>query len=208
MGWGPGIALFTVFAALPGYSGFLLWEPFMGLDSYEYPIRSYVDIGYRLYGRWIRHLFNILQSIQLLLNVGLIVISNGEALSQVAKFKLCFVVCCLIWAIVGFLVGQVRTLQKFGWLANAAVWINLICMFITMGGAAHSPPTTPVPPRRLVPPLLAVLSLLPMPRVFSPLSRPAVASLTLAASSAPSAVLCRPFLPTVAPRSSPSSWLR
>ncbi|KAL1897024.1 hypothetical protein Sste5346_004228 [Sporothrix stenoceras] len=140
MGWGPGIALFTVFAALAGYSGFLLWEPFMGLDSYEYPIRSYGDIGYRLYGRWMRHLFNILQSIQLLLNVGLIVISNGEALSQVAKFKLCFVVCCLIWAIVGFLVGQVRTLQKFGWLANAAVWINLICMFITMGGAAHSPP--------------------------------------------------------------------
>ncbi|CAK7224036.1 hypothetical protein SBRCBS47491_005412 [Sporothrix bragantina] len=140
MGWGPGIALFTVFAALACYSGFLLWEPFMGLDSYEYPVRSFGDLGYRLYGRWMRHLFNILQSIQLLLNVGLIVISNGEALSQVAKFKLCFVICCLIWAIVGFLVGQVRTLQKFGWLANAAVWINLICMFITMGGAAHSPP--------------------------------------------------------------------
>lgn len=140
MGWGPGITLFTIFAALAGYSGYLLWEPFMGLDSYEYPIRSYGDLGYRLYGRWMRHLFNILQSIQLLLNVGLIVISNGEALSQVAKFKLCFVVCCLIWAVVGFLVGQVRTLQKFGWLANAAVWINLICMFITMGGAAHSPP--------------------------------------------------------------------
>ncbi|KJR88485.1 amino acid transporter [Sporothrix schenckii 1099-18] len=140
MGWGPGITLFTIFAALAGYSGFLLWESFMGLDSYEYPVRNFGDMGYRLYGRWLRHLFNVLQSIQLLLNVGLIVISNGEALSQVAKFRLCFIVCCLIWAIVGFIVGQIRTLQKFGWLANAAVWINLICMFITMGGAAHSPP--------------------------------------------------------------------
>lgn len=140
MGWGPGIALFTVFAGLAIYSGYLLWDTFMGLDSYQYPIRSFGDLGFRLYGPWMRYLINSLQSIQLLLNVGLIVISNGEALSQVAKFKLCFVICCLVWAIVGFIVGQVRTLQKFGWLANAAVWINLICMFITMGGAAHSPP--------------------------------------------------------------------
>ncbi|OAA58428.1 amino acid transporter [Niveomyces insectorum RCEF 264] len=140
MGWGPGIALFTVFAAMAGYSGYLLWDIFMGMDSYQYPVRSFGDLGYRLYGQWMRYLFNALQAIQLLLNVGLIVISNGEALSQAAKFRLCFIICCLVWALVGFFVGQIRTLQKFGWLANAAVWINLICMFITMGGAANSPP--------------------------------------------------------------------
>jgi hypothetical protein len=136
----PGIALYTVFAGLAGYSGYLLWELFMGLDSYEFPIRSFGDLGYRLYGPWMRYLFNFLQGIQLLLNVGLIVISNGEALSQAAKFRLCFIVCCLIWALVGFFVGQIRTLQKFGWLANVAVWLNLTCMFITMGAAAHSLP--------------------------------------------------------------------
>ncbi|KAJ5913617.1 hypothetical protein N7504_002500 [Penicillium tannophilum] len=140
MGWGPGIALYTVFASLAGYSGFLLWDTFMGLDSYQFPLRSFGDMGFRLYGPWMRHLFNILQSIQLLLNVGLIVISNGEALSQAAKFKLCYIICCLIWALVGFFLGQIRTLQKFGWLANVAVWLNLLCMFVTMGGAAHSPP--------------------------------------------------------------------
>ncbi|KAJ9272090.1 hypothetical protein DTO212C5_1853 [Paecilomyces variotii] len=140
MGWGPGVALFTVFAGLAGYSGYLLWESFLGLDSYQFPVRSFGDIGFRLYGPWIRYLFNVLQSIQLLLNVGLIVISNGEALSQATKFRLCFIICCLIWALIGFVLGQVRTLQKFGWLANAAVWINIICMIISMGGAAHSPP--------------------------------------------------------------------
>ncbi|EED16905.1 amino acid transporter, putative [Talaromyces stipitatus ATCC 10500] len=140
MGWGPGIALYTVFAGLAIYSGYLLWDVFMGLDSFHYPIRHFGDLGFRLYGPWMRYLINVLQSIQLILNVGLIVISNGEALSQVAKFKLCFIVCCLIWAIVGFLVGQIRTLQKFGWIANAAVWLNLICMFISMGGAANGPP--------------------------------------------------------------------
>ncbi|KAJ7785066.1 putative amino acid transporter [Mycena maculata] len=140
MGWGPGIALYTVFAALAGYSGYLLWDVFLGLDSYQFPVLSFGDLGYRLYGRWMRYLFNFLQGVQLLLNVGLIVISNGEALSQATKFRLCFIVCCLIWALVGFFVGQIRTLQKFGWLANLAVWLNLICMFITMGAAAHSPP--------------------------------------------------------------------
>ena len=103
-------------------------------------MKSFGDLGFRLCGRWVRYLFNLLQGIQLILNVGLIVISNGEALSQAVKFNLCFSICCLVWAIAGFILGQVRTLQKFGWLANLAVWLNLICMFITMGAAAHSAP--------------------------------------------------------------------
>jgi hypothetical protein len=111
----------------------LLWKIYLGLDSYEFPCKNYGDLAYRLYGRYFRHLVNILQSIQLLAGVGLIVISNGQAISQVSKFKLCYAVCCLIWAIVGFAVGQVRTLQKFGWLANAAVFLNLMIMFISMG---------------------------------------------------------------------------
>ena len=82
----------------------------------------------------------MLQSIQLLCSVALIIISNGEALSEAAKFKLCYAVCCLVWALAGFFMGQIRTLQKFGWLANAAVWINLLIIFITMGVAAHSSP--------------------------------------------------------------------
>ena len=97
-------------------------------------------MAYRLYGQWARYLFNILQSIQLLCNVAVIIISNGEALSEASQFKLCYAICCLVWGLAGFFIGQVRTLQKFGWLANAAVWINLLIMFITMGVAAHSLP--------------------------------------------------------------------
>ena len=140
MGWAPGAVLFTIFGVLAGYSGYLLWQIFMGMDSPKYPIRSYGDMGYRLYGQWLRYLFNVLQGIQLLLNVGIITISNGEALSQAAKFKLCFAICCLVWAIAGFLFGQVRTLQKFGILANAAIWINIVVMIVTMVGAAHEAP--------------------------------------------------------------------
>lgn len=46
----------------------------------------------------------------------------------------------MVWALAGFVLGQIRTLQRFTWLANAAVYINLVIMFITMGAAAHTPP--------------------------------------------------------------------
>ena len=121
-------------------SGWLLWTCFLGLDSYQFPCKNYGDLAFRIYGRPFRHLVNFLQALQLLLSVGNIIISNGMAISQVSKFRLCYAVCCLIWAICGFAIGQVRTLQKYGILANAAVFINLLIMFITMGVMAHSPP--------------------------------------------------------------------
>lgn len=112
----------------------------MGMDSYEFPLRSYGDMGFRLYGSWCRYLFNILQAIQLILNVGVICISNGEALSQAVRFRLCFAVCVLVFAIAGFIFGQVRTLQKFGFLANLAIWMNIAVMVISMIAAATSAP--------------------------------------------------------------------
>ncbi|MCJ1247132.1 hypothetical protein MMC30_004343 [Trapelia coarctata] len=139
-GWGPGVALYTVFGFMAGFSGWLLWLCFMGLDSYQYPVKSIGDVAFRLYGSWARYVVNILQSIQLICNVAVLIIANGEALSEVSKFKLCYAICCLVWALAGFLLGQIRTLQKFGFIANAAVWINLLIMFITMGVAAHSDP--------------------------------------------------------------------
>lgn len=70
----------------------------------------------------------------------MITISNGLALSIVAQFKLCYVVCVIILVIVGMVLGQIRTLQKFGWLANVAVFMNVFIMILTMAVAAHSDP--------------------------------------------------------------------
>ncbi|GFP59171.1 hypothetical protein ACSS6W_007843 [Trichoderma asperelloides] len=140
MGWGEGIGLFTVFGLCAGFSGYLLWKAFLYLDSYEFPVKNYGDIGLRLYGTWFRHTINFLQAVQLTISVGVLVISNGLSISQVSKFRLCYVVCCLIWAVVGFFLGQIRTLNKLGLLANFAVVINLLIMFISMGVMAHSEP--------------------------------------------------------------------
>ena len=74
LGYGPAIVLYTIFGLFPGLSGYFLWQMFLKLDSDRYPLKTYGDIAFRVYGRVARHALNILQSIQLLFNVGLIVI--------------------------------------------------------------------------------------------------------------------------------------
>lgn len=130
MGYGPGVALYTVFGAFAAYSGFQLWNIFMNMDSDRYPMKSYGDAFFRVYGIWARHAINILQSIQLLFTVAILILSTGQSIAQISKGNLCFVVCLIVFMAAGMIVGQIRTLQRFGWLANLAVWINLLIIFI------------------------------------------------------------------------------
>jgi hypothetical protein len=113
---------------------------FCGLDSDLYPLKSYGDVAYRVFGPWARHCVNILQSIQLIFNVGILILSNGQSISQMSKGSICFIVCLVIFLVAGMVVGQIRTLARFGWLANAAVWLNVLNMFFIMGVAANSLP--------------------------------------------------------------------
>jgi hypothetical protein len=139
MGYGPGVVLYTIFGALAGYTGWQIWRMFLRLDSVYYPMKNFGDIAFRIYGSWARHLVNILQSLQLVLNVGVIIIQNGQGLYQINS-SICYIVCCVIWTCLGFVLGQVRTLQKFGWIANIAVWINVSVMILTMVIVTHNPP--------------------------------------------------------------------
>lgn len=45
-----------------------------------------------------------------------------------------------ITGIIGLVLGQIRTLQKLGWLANAAVWLNIIVIVMTMVVVHKYPP--------------------------------------------------------------------
>ena len=129
LGYGPGIALFTIFGGLSTYTGYQLWRMFIQLDSDRFPLKGYGDIAFRVYGSWFRHIANVLQSFQFLLNVSLIIITSGQSISQMSKGNLCFVVCVVVSAIAGLLIGQIRTLQRFGWLASLAVYMNLLIIF-------------------------------------------------------------------------------
>ncbi|KIK78020.1 hypothetical protein PAXRUDRAFT_347790 [Paxillus rubicundulus Ve08.2h10] len=140
VGYGPGVACFVAFGIMAAYSGLALWYMFLKLDSDRYPLRSFGDLAHRIYGPWFRHLCNILQSLQLIFNVGIIILGNGMGLSQMVKFKLCFSVCNVVWTLAGMIIGQIRTLQKFGWIANFSIWLNVLTLVVTMGAVAHTVP--------------------------------------------------------------------
>ncbi|CZR69010.1 related to neutral amino acid permease [Phialocephala subalpina] len=135
-----GIALYTVFGFMAGYSGYLIWHVFLGIDSYEFPARNYGDLGFRTWGTTARYVTNIIQALGLLLLLGQVTIQYGENISQVSKFKLCYIVCPVLFVCVGFFLTQIRTLKAYGWVANLAVWLNLLVIFISMGVMAHSDP--------------------------------------------------------------------
>ncbi|PWY76029.1 transmembrane amino acid transporter family protein [Aspergillus sclerotioniger CBS 115572] len=137
VGYGPAVALFIVFGCFAGFSGWILWKVFLELDSTRYPLINFGDTYYRVFGPWARHLVNIGQSLQLLMSVSVLILGNGQTLSQLANNKLCFVVCMVVMMIIGMVFGSIRSLQRLGWLTNAAVWMNIadfIMIMVAAGG--------------------------------------------------------------------------
>lgn len=66
LGFGPGVLVYTCFYLLAFGSGQILWRMYLAMDSAKYPVKCYADLGQRTYGRVVKHVFNVLQSIQLL----------------------------------------------------------------------------------------------------------------------------------------------
>lgn len=126
------------------YSGFLIWRVYLGVDSFQFPARNYGDLGMRTWGKAARHMTNGLQALGLLLLLGQVVILFGMNISELSRFRLCYVVCPILFVIAGFLLTQIRTLKAYGWVANLSVWLNLLAIFISMGVVANSPPNFPI----------------------------------------------------------------
>ncbi|KAF5353175.1 hypothetical protein D9757_012658 [Collybiopsis confluens] len=146
VGYVPGVILYVVMGGVACLTGLQLWRLFCRLDSHQYPIKTYGDLAERALGTQFKHLCTALQSLQLIINVwefivGVICLSNGQSLEQLAaNHHFCFSIEVLIWALVGMFLGQIRSLQKYGFFANSAVWLNLTIIFTSMGFVAHSPP--------------------------------------------------------------------
>ncbi|KAH7925998.1 hypothetical protein BV22DRAFT_1088031 [Leucogyrophana mollusca] len=140
VGYGPGVACYVVFGALAAYSGLLLWWMFLRLDSDRYPMRTFGDLAARIYGTWFRIVSNFLQGLQLIAVVGFVILGNGQALSQMTNFRICFSVCNVVFALGGMVIAQIRTLQKFGMVANLSIWLNVTTMALTMGAVARTSP--------------------------------------------------------------------
>ena len=112
LGFGPGIGIFTVFGIMSCYSSYLIWRVFMGVDSHEFPARNYGDLAFRTWGTIARHVTNVLQAVALLLLLGQVTILFGQNISEMSKYNNCYIVCPLIFVLIGFFLTQIRTLKS------------------------------------------------------------------------------------------------
>lgn len=137
VGYGAGVALYIIFGLFAGLSGWMLWRIFIHLDSSRFPMQSYGDTFYRVYGPKSRHFINITQALQQFMTVAVLVLGSGTTIAQLANGKLCFIVCMVIFTIIGMVFGSIRSLQRIGWLANLSVWLNIACFIMIMVAAAN-----------------------------------------------------------------------
>lgn len=140
LGYVPGALLYFLFGIAAAYCGCLLWYQYLLLDSIKYPLRSYGDVVHRIYGQKTRYAADFFQAVQLFCNVAVIILGNGQGLSQIAKGKGCYTILIFVWAVAGSIVGQIKSLAKFGFLANAAIWMNVFVIIATMACASKYAP--------------------------------------------------------------------
>lgn len=130
-GYGLGTSVYFIFGVAAAFAGWSIWRVFIGLDSARFPMLSYGDPFFRIFGPKTRHFINIMQSLQQFLSVAVVILGQSQILAQVAQNKICYVVCFVIVLAVGIISGSIRSLQRIGWMCNLSVWLN-VANFIIM----------------------------------------------------------------------------
>jgi hypothetical protein len=134
LGYGPGILVYAFFYVLAVFAGQVIWKMFLSMDSSKFPIKCYADLGERTFGKTVRHVFNFVQSFQLLFNVALLIIGNGQTLVVMIEWKFCYLALNIFFMLVGMVGGQIRSLRNFSWFANINIWLNILTMILTIVG--------------------------------------------------------------------------
>jgi hypothetical protein len=130
-GYGLGVGIFLLMGLAAFASGIMIWRTFLGLDSSRFPLMSFGDPFFRLYGPRMRHFINFMQSLQMFLSVAVVLLGNTGIIAQLGgSANLCFVVCGVISMVVGMASGYMRSLKHLGWFCNFAVWINIVTFII------------------------------------------------------------------------------
>jgi hypothetical protein len=130
-GYGIGVGIFVLMGIAAFLSGLMIWKTFLRLDSSRFPLVTFGDVFFRLFGPKTRHFINILQSLQMFLSVAVVQLSQTNIIAQLAvSTNLCYVVCGVISLLVGMASGAMRSLKSLGYFCNAAVWINIITFIV------------------------------------------------------------------------------
>ncbi|KAE8448332.1 hypothetical protein EG329_009576 [Mollisiaceae sp. DMI_Dod_QoI] len=140
-GYGLGAGIFVLMGIAAGASGFMIWRTFLALDSSRFPMVTFGDAFFRLFGSKTRHFINILQSFQMFMSVAVVQLGQTLILAQLAgSANLCLIVCGIISLVVGMASGYMRSLKHLGWFCNASVWINIVSFIIICVAAAKFGP--------------------------------------------------------------------
>ena len=129
-GYGLGAGIFVLLGIAAAFSGLMIWKVFIALDSSRYPMLSFGDPFFRLFGSRTRHFINVTQALQMWCSVCVVLMGNSQILSQLAKAKVCYIAIVIINMVIGMVSGGLRSLQHLGWLCNFAVWFNIVSFII------------------------------------------------------------------------------
>ncbi|UZJ55734.1 hypothetical protein CBS101457_005054 [Exobasidium rhododendri] len=147
VGFAPGAVLYVVMGVAAFYTGVLINNMYLRLDSDRSPIRNYGQLTFRLLGSYAKLIIDILMIVQLIVNCGTLLLSNAQSMAQIidnsgngSDHHLCFVVCIVIFLAINLLLSPLRTLKEVGWIANLAVWLNIVLIWCTVGFVYTSPP--------------------------------------------------------------------
>jgi hypothetical protein len=114
-------------------SGIMIWKTFLALDSSRFPIVSFGDPLFSLFGSYIRHFINFMQVLQMFLSVAVVLLGQIGIISQLGgNANLCYIVCGVISLVVGMAGGYMRSLKHLGWFCSFSVWLNIITFIIML----------------------------------------------------------------------------
>ena len=126
-GFGLGAGILILMGRAASASGRMIGRTFLALDSSRFPMVTFGDAFFRLFGPRMRHFINVLQSCQMFMSVAVVQLGQTPILAQLAgSANLCLIVCGVISLIVSMASDYMRALKNLGWFCDAAVWINII----------------------------------------------------------------------------------
>ena len=141
-GYGLGVGMFVLMGLAAAASGWMIWRTFLTLDSSRFPVLSFGDHVFRLFGPKTRHFINVAQALQMFLSVAVLQLGQTNVLAQLAaNTSLCYVVAGVIILVVGMASGYLRSLKHLSWLSNFCIWLNVICFIIVCVAAARFGPS-------------------------------------------------------------------
>ncbi|KIW37740.1 uncharacterized protein PV06_09736 [Exophiala oligosperma] len=131
-GYNAAIGVFVLFGIAAMCSALMIWHVFLGLDSSRFPVLSFGDPFFRLFGPKTRNVINVMQAFQMFCTVAVIVQGNAQIMSQVNGGHVCYIAIAIISVIIGIASCGLRALKEVGFLANFAVWINIVSFIIIL----------------------------------------------------------------------------